>query len=112
MRFFALIFFVILSLSSCGTHVYPVGLNNSINKGLSSCVIDEDCIPLPSSCHPLICINKAFEDDYNKPGFCTEIYVLDAAYDVEDCGCKNNVCINKKSDFVESDIPLGDSYVY
>lgn len=59
------------------------------------CIKDEECIPLPSDCHPTICINKNYEDDYKKPEFCTEVFMLEAAYIPEDCICKENNCFDK-----------------
>lgn len=62
---------------------------------LSQCQTDADCIPLPSQCHPTRCVNKAYEDSFEKPEFCTEIFLEDAAYTSDDCACENSVCINK-----------------
>ena len=59
------------------------------------CEVDDDCIPLPSDCHPMLCINKAYESNYEKPEFCTEIFMYEAAYNPEDCLCVDNVCVNK-----------------
>jgi len=60
-----------------------------------ACETDDDCIPLPSDCHPMLCINKEYESDYEKPEICTELFALEAAYNPEDCGCVENRCVNK-----------------
>jgi hypothetical protein len=60
-----------------------------------SCVIDTDCVPLPSECHPRTCINVAFADDYEKPEICTAMFDEQAAYNEEDCICQDNMCVNK-----------------
>jgi hypothetical protein len=59
------------------------------------CEEDSDCIPLPSDCHPMLCINKAHESNYERPEICTEIFMYEAAYDPEDCGCIEGRCVNK-----------------
>ena len=60
-----------------------------------ACETDDDCIPLPSDCHTMICINKEYESNYKKPEICTEIFALEAAYTPEDCLCVENKCVNK-----------------
>lgn len=67
------------------------------------CQADADCIPKPE-CHPTSCINKEFEANYEKPQVCTDIYMVNAAYNKEDCVCVNNACINKKANC--GDCPL------
>jgi hypothetical protein len=62
-------------------------------EDVTFCNADEDCIPMPG-CHPLSCINSKFENNYEKPEACTLMFNEDAAYNDEDCGCKNNKCIN------------------
>ena len=59
---------------------------------LSSCTTDSDCVPLPSQCHPTRCIDKQYANAYERPDACTEIFLVEAAYTAEDCGCENNVC--------------------
>jgi len=59
------------------------------------CESDDDCIPLPSDCHPLICINKAYESNYKKPEICTATFLEEAAYNPEDCICSEGNCVNK-----------------
>jgi hypothetical protein len=59
------------------------------------CLTDSDCLPLPSECHPLTCINKEFERNYQKPEICTMMFVEEAAYQPEDCLCLNQKCVNK-----------------
>jgi hypothetical protein len=61
------------------------------------CQVNEDCIPLPSQCHPTSCINKKFESTYkvNTELACTLEYRLNSAYSPEDCICENNICTNK-----------------
>ena len=59
------------------------------------CETDDDCIPLPSDCHPMLCINKKYESNYKKPEICTLIFALEAAYNPEDCLCVENKCVNK-----------------
>jgi len=62
------------------------------------CNVDEDCIPLPSECHPMTCINKKFESKYERPQVCTMIYMINAAYNPEDCICIEGLCVNKNKD--------------
>lgn len=66
-------------------------------ENLTACQTNDECIPLPSECHPLKCINKEFEDQFAKPEVCTELFSLNAAYTSEDCQCLNNVCTNKNN---------------
>ena len=70
-------------------------VTNTIQEQEFECNSDEDCIPLPSDCHPMICINKEYESDYERPEMCTEIFALEAAYTPEDCLCVENKCVNK-----------------
>jgi len=69
--------------------------NSPVPEEQFQCVSDDDCIPLPSDCHSMICINKEYESDYKKPEVCTEIFALEAAYKPEDCLCVENKCVNK-----------------
>jgi len=61
----------------------------------NECTSDSDCIPLPSECHPTECINKKYEGEYTKPAVCTAIFMLEAAYNPEDCLCVKGKCMNK-----------------
>ncbi|MBN2423142.1 hypothetical protein JXB41_08015 [Candidatus Woesearchaeota archaeon] len=61
---------------------------------LYACIDDSACIPLPSECHPMTCINKEFESNYKKPEICTMEYRYDAAYNPEDCICYEGRCSN------------------
>ena len=61
----------------------------------NTCKTAEDCIPLPSECHPMSCINKAYEANYKKPEVCTMMFAVEAAYSAKDCACQKNVCVNK-----------------
>lgn len=65
---------------------------------LSACTIDSDCIPHPEYCHPTSCINREFENLFERPEFCTEIYSYSAAYSAEDCLCVDGTCVNKNLD--------------
>lgn len=60
-----------------------------------SCQVLDDCIPLPSECHPTSCINKEFEGSFKRPEMCTMIFMVEAAYSPEDCSCIQNICVNK-----------------
>ncbi|MFH0840535.1 MAG: hypothetical protein V1865_00910 [bacterium] len=66
-------------------------------KSIFSCETDDECIPLPSDCHPLKCINESFKDQFTKPEVCTEMFALNAAYTRGDCICINNICTNKNN---------------
>ena len=66
-------------------------------SAMKNCVADEDCIPLPSECHPRECINSNFADKFEVPAVCTEQFDTMAAYTVEDCGCVGTTCVNLKS---------------
>jgi hypothetical protein len=59
------------------------------------CLTDSDCLPLPSECHPLTCINKEFQSNYKEPEMCTMEFIEEAAYRPEDCLCLNQRCVNK-----------------
>lgn len=61
---------------------------------LYSCSLDSDCTPIPT-CQPTECINKKYENSFEKPISCLEIGVCGAAYNSKDCGCINNKCVNK-----------------
>ena len=75
--------------------------NDSVAKPVvrntSACIQDSDCIPLPSECHPLRCINKKFENQFEKPEMCTEMFAMNAAYNPEDCACLKGACENKNN---------------
>jgi hypothetical protein len=71
---------------------------------LSACSSNADCVPLPSQCHPTRCINKEYRNSYKSPDVCTEIFVLTAAYDQEDCGCVQNTCVNLNADRTVDDL--------
>jgi hypothetical protein len=75
-----------------------------------SCILGSDCIPLPSECHPVICINKKYESNYKKPEMCTMEFRFDAAYNPEDCACVDGFCINKNKGRT-SDIELTSSTI-
>ncbi|MCA9478166.1 MAG: hypothetical protein KC535_03410 [Nanoarchaeota archaeon] len=108
MRGVLLIVLVMVVLSACSQIVPPADTTKiPSDNELSSCVVDEDCIPLPSQCHPTRCINKAYEDSFQKPDVCTEIYLLTAAYSPKDCACENQVCINLNAQKDEEPIPEG-----
>lgn len=69
-----------------------------------TCETDNDCIPLPSDCHPMFCINKGYESAYKKPDACTEIFMLEAAYNPEDCVCIEKRCTNKNKGKTPDDV--------
>lgn len=69
--------------------------NGPVPEEQFQCVSDNDCIPLPSDCHPILCINKEYESDYERPEICTTIFALEAAYKPEDCICIKSKCVNK-----------------
>lgn len=62
---------------------------------MDACSADEDCIPLPSECHPQECINREHEDMFEKPQMCTKMFDCSAAYRPEDCLCQEGRCVNK-----------------
>ena len=74
----------------CGCNMPPICQEN-----YRTCHVDEDCIPIPSECHPQTCINKEYESNFERPEVCTTLFDYGAAYNPEDCGCENNICINK-----------------
>jgi hypothetical protein len=51
----------------------------------------------------MTCINKEFQDNYEKPEVCTTIYSLSAAYNPEDCICVEHKCINKNKERIGGD---------
>ncbi|HHQ45358.1 MAG TPA: hypothetical protein ENN13_04395 [Candidatus Altiarchaeales archaeon] len=61
-----------------------------------ACETDADCIPLPSDCHPHVCINLIYRENYESPEVCTMMYDNQAAYTPEDCACVDGQCANKK----------------
>jgi hypothetical protein len=69
----------------------------AVGDNIFSCAVDGDCIPLPSECHPLQCINKNFASQFKKPEMCTEMFALNAAYNPEDCLCLKAVCVDKNN---------------
>jgi len=62
------------------------------------CVVDSDCVPLPSECHPKSCIHKKYIIDFIRPTdfpkICTLYIDPEAAYNEEDCLCQT-YCVNK-----------------
>ncbi|MBW3012386.1 hypothetical protein KY311_04325 [Candidatus Woesearchaeota archaeon] len=58
------------------------------------CNSDNDCVPVPE-CHPMRCINRQFEGNYDMPEMCTLEYRYEAAYNEEDCICVQKKCTNK-----------------
>jgi hypothetical protein len=66
------------------------------------CNSDDECVPFPT-CHPMTCINKKFEANYEKPEMCTLEYRFEAAYNEEDCICENSKCTNKNLKNLEID---------
>ncbi len=81
-------------VSGCQNNIKII-YRDSVPEEQFECNSDNDCIPLPSDCHPILCINKEYESDYEKPKVCTEIFALEAAYNQEDCICVENKCVNK-----------------
>ena len=55
------------------------------------CKKSADCRPTPQ-CHPISCINKAYAVKFEPELICTEIFMCEAAYTVDDCACIDNVC--------------------
>jgi hypothetical protein len=70
---------------------------NGNESDLQICKSDDDCVPLPSECHPHSCINKDKAGDYKKPEICTMMFDAQAAYEAKDCACdvENSECYNK-----------------
>ncbi len=70
---------------------------NGEEYDLQSCSNDDDCVPLPSDCHPHSCINKGRADGFDRPEVCTMMFDLQAAYQADDCACdlENKECVNK-----------------
>jgi len=59
------------------------------------CQYNSDCVPLPSECAPIICINSQYSSQYTHPDVCPMIFDQCAAYDSSSCECgKDNLCIN------------------
>ena len=62
------------------------------------CSTGADCVPVPG-CHPMECVSLEEYDllktDSEEPMFCTEIYMYDAAYNKEDCVCREGLCVNQ-----------------
>lgn len=80
----------------CVTEQGVVFVNEAYDlESMQDCVVDSECIPLPSQCHPTSCINKEFESNFERPEMCTLIFMYEAAYSPEDCACQENVCVNK-----------------
>jgi len=71
--------------------------NQKTGKFNTGCQLDNDCIPLPYQCHPSSCINKEYESLFkiNEQIACTMVSYDWAAYNVEDCVCKEGFCQNK-----------------
>lgn len=61
-----------------------------------SCKSDADCMPQPG-CHAMNCINSDYANRFEQPEACTMMYACKAAYSQEDCLCKDNLCVNRKS---------------
>ena len=57
------------------------------------CEKDDDCVPA-TCCHSKECINKLYQPTC-KGIDCTEEDIPDRAYSLDDCICKNNLCVNK-----------------
>jgi len=68
---------------------------STVKTDIYDCGWDEECIPSPEECHPLICINQKYQEDYNKPEVCTMEFREEAAYSKEDCICLDDRCQNK-----------------
>lgn len=75
--------------------IKQMDIPKSIQWDANTCQVDQDCIPLPSDCHPTSCINKQYESNYTKPEMCTMMFMIEAAYNAEDCICQQNICTNK-----------------
>jgi len=59
------------------------------------CEYNSDCIPLPSDCAPILCINQQFSSEYTPAEICPMIFSTCAAYSPSSCECgKNNLCVN------------------
>jgi hypothetical protein len=94
-----LLLILLLAVTVAGCIEQPVEIGEE-----EFCNSDNECIPLPSDCHPEICINNEYAGNYETPEVCTEIFMLNAAYKPEDCICVNNRCTNKnKVDNVDPD---------
>lgn len=71
---------------------------NGEESTLQKCQADADCSPVPSACHPKICINAKYAKDFTKPEACTMMFDTTAAYEDKDCGCsESGYCVNKNA---------------
>ena len=61
---------------------------------LYACSSSADCIPLPSECHPMECINSGHAMLFESPEACTLEFRYEAAYSPDDCGCVDGICTN------------------
>jgi len=69
---------------------------NGQEYDLSGCNKNSECVPLPSDCHPHVCINKKYAADFIKPEICTMIFDTTAAYSAKECGCGyDNQCFDR-----------------
>ena len=93
----------LLVLSSCSTEDDEFNIRPD-----DWCLTDADCVPVPT-CHPMRCINIDFTNNYEKPDFCTQVFVENAAYEPRDCLCQANKCINRNAgDYVEPESVVGN----
>jgi len=84
----------------CITEQGVIFINEAYDlDSMQGCMVDLECVPLPSQCHPNSCINQEYQDSFIRPNICTEIFSYNAAYSQEDCLCENNVCTNKNLDY-------------
>lgn len=91
---------VVFRISTAGEVLiekFIVKNENGNESELQSCKSDDDCVPLPSECHPRSCINKKKAGDFKKPEICTMMFDVQAAYNAEDCACdtENKECYDK-----------------
>jgi len=62
---------------------------------MGTCSKTSECIPLPSECHPLSCVNRLFEQNFTKPTRCTSEFNCAAAYQEKDCKCEKGTCLDR-----------------
>lgn len=89
---------IILLIMSLGLVACEEGLPENVvldESQLQACQKNNECVPLPSDCHPNACINKQYESYFPRPEACTLVFDLHAAYTLEDCLCQENLCVNK-----------------
>jgi len=58
-----------------------------------SCHTDSDCVP-NVECHPRYCVDFRTASQMKPVDLCTEIFVCGAAYNPENCVCREGVCHN------------------